>query len=122
MSTGYIHPLSVTFESIACSKCGILFAVDAQVRAVWKRDGTTFTCPNGHGQSYTETEAQKLKKQLEIKDKELQFARKNAASERAAREQTQRQLAVRKGINTRLRNRIRHGVCPCCHRTLQLMI
>jgi hypothetical protein len=106
--------------------CGIVFAVDAQVRAVWKRDGTNFTCPNGHGQRYTETEAQKLKKQLEAAEVKLQsqirateFARNNAASERAAREQTERRLTARKGINTRLRNRIKNGVCPCCHRTFK---
>jgi hypothetical protein len=126
MSVVHCINLNQTFETLACCQGGIVFAVDSQSRAMWLRDGTTFHCPNGHRQSYGETEAQKLQRQLEIKDKELaarqralDFARENAAAERKAREHTERRLTARKGVNTRLRNRIRHGVCPCCHRTFK---
>lgn len=114
------------FVTIACSECGILFGVDARVRQRWVDDGALhFHCPNGHSQHYTESTVSKLRKQLEQERKALedqkrqtQFAKDNATAERAAREHTERQLRSRKGINTRLRMRIKHGVCPCCHRTV----
>jgi hypothetical protein len=116
----------VSFTVITCCTCGIAFGVDADVRRRWIDDGTRFYCPNGHDQHYTETTVQRLQKELEAQKKATQderrareFAQTNAAAERAAREHTQRQLATRKSINTRLRNRIRCGVCPCCRRNFE---
>lgn len=109
---------NTVFKTITCYKCQITFAVDASIRARWIDTHEIWYCPNGHQQHYLgETEAQRLRKQLDAKERELQFARNNAASERAAREQTERRLTARKAVNTRLRNRIKHGVCPCCRRT-----
>lgn len=115
-----------SFTVITCYKpgCHIAFGVDASVRQRWLDGGEDFYCPNGHVQHYMETTVARLQKQLDAEKKtaerllqEKEFAQKNAAAERAAREHTQRQLASRKGINTRLRNRIKHGVCLCCKRS-----
>lgn len=124
--TAIQHQRILIFEELTCGSCGIAFAVDSSVRQRWLRDGEWFYCPNGHHIRYQENEVQKLQRQLEkerlAKEKaqrETEFARNNAAAERKAREQTERRLSARKGINTRLRNRIKHGVCPCCHRTFK---
>lgn len=118
--------LFVELETVSCYQCGILFAVEASVRQRWQREGGVFYCPNGHRQGYVETDVQRLTKQLEAAKQEVAeatkrelFAKYNATAERAAREQTERQLRARKGINTRLRNRIRCGVCPCCRRNFE---
>jgi hypothetical protein len=109
-----------SYTVITCGHCHLAFAVSASVEMDWRRKGEQFFCPHGHPLRYTtQTEADTLRKQLELKERELTFARNNAQAERAAREKTERQLTARKGINTRLRNRIKHGVCPCCHRTFQ---
>lgn len=113
----------LTFTVLTCSECSIAFGVDSTVRQRWIDDGKRFYCPQGHAQVYRESTVQKLTQQLEAAQNDVAeatkrelFARANAAAERLAREHTQRQLASRKGINTRLRNRIRCGVCPCCRR------
>lgn len=127
MTAAYNLSRILEFTVITCAQegCHIAFGVDAAVRQRWIDSGQRFYCPNGHVQHYRETTVAKLTKQLEAAKNDVAeatkrelFARANATAERAAREHTQRQLAVRKGINTRLRNRIKHGVCPCCHRTV----
>lgn len=127
MTAAYDLSSIVSFTVITCYKagCHIAFGVDATVRQRWIDSGQQFYCPNGHDQHYTESTVARLTKQLELEKKtaqrllqEKEFAQKNATAERLAREHTERQLRTRKGINTRLRNRIKHGVCPCCHRTV----
>jgi hypothetical protein len=125
MSTAALRFLTVGLESVTCYKCGCLFAVEASVRQRWQREGISFYCPNGHVQSYAETDVQRLQKQLDAEKKtsarllqEKTFAQNNAAAERAAREKTERRLTATKSAKTRMANRIKHGVCPCCHRTV----
>lgn len=108
--------IDTKFVCITCT-CGLIFAVPEHVRQRWTETGSGFHCPMGHPLSYKESDIQKLKKQLEQEQRRLKFAQENAASERAARERTERRLVARKGVNTRLRNRIKNGVCPCCTRT-----
>ena len=119
MSQVYNVPLLCTFEAMTCCKCGISFAVDGQVRRRWQEKGESFYCPNGHSQHYTETDIQRLKKQLERSEREKTWAQENAKAERAAREKTERRLTATRGAKTRMANRIKHGVCPCCNRTFQ---
>ena len=109
--SAYAVPMFCSFEAISCCVCGIPFAVDRAVMRRWRYDGSQwFYCPNGHKQHFSDDNVARLRKELE-------FAKNNAAAERLAREHTERQLKARKAVNTRLRNRIKNGVCPCCHRT-----
>lgn len=109
--------LGQQFEVVVCCNCRCLFAVPAAVRRKWVESGESFHCPAGHTQHYTESDVQKLQKQLAQAQRERDWARSNASAERSARERTERRLSARKGVNTRLRNRIKNGVCPCCSRT-----
>ena len=117
MIDGAVLTVETKFEVIYCCSCRIAFAVPNSVRSDWREKGTTFWCPNGHQQHYSESDVQKLRKALEIEQRNAKFARENAAAERQAREQTERRLSARKAANTRLRNRVKNGVCPCCNRT-----
>jgi hypothetical protein len=109
--------LQHNFQIISCYKCQALFAVPEAVRQRWLDSGDSFFCPAGHSQHYTESNIQKLQKQLEREKREKEWAQTNARAEREARQQTERRLIARKGVTTRLRNRIKNGVCPCCTRT-----
>jgi hypothetical protein len=121
---GLAIQLNHQFEIISCYKCACLFAVPAAVRSRWVDSGDSFFCPNGHSQHYTQSTVQKLQKQIAEKEKLLadekrraEFARQNAAAERAARERTERSNRAIRAAATRVRNRIKNGVCPCCTRT-----
>lgn len=114
MADGAAVNLSVRWEVIYCYKCGIGFAVGASIRSDWLDKGTTFYCPNGHNQHYTESNVQKLEKQLAQERKFKEWAQQDARNQAESRRLTERRLKAQRGVATRLRNRIAAGACPCC--------
>jgi len=107
---------TVTFETETCYRCGILFAMPAEIRQRKLREGGDFYCPNGHGQHYAKTTEQRLREQLERE-------RNKTIREQSAREQIQAEVnELRKKNNkiigklSRVYKRVRNGVCPCCNR------
>lgn len=75
-------------------------------------DGTTFYCPNGHGQVFKTSTVQKLEEKLKREQIEREHAQGLFEAERNSHRST-------RGHKTRLENRIKAGVCPCCNRTFQ---
>lgn len=101
-----------TLEAEVCGACGVLFAAPKIMLDACRQDGDSFFCPNGHSLSYTESENDKLKRQL-------QNAKDGRAAERAKRDQAEASLRTTKGVVTKMRKRIAAGVCPCCRRSFQ---
>ena len=100
----------VTYESIQCFRCEIKFFVPATFKAQRLNDGGEFHCPNGHGQAYTES----TKKKLESANANLQAVRAQlslAQDQRAAAEQRL----------SKLKERVKSGVCPFCNRTFSCL-
>lgn len=114
----------IRFSVLDCASCKMMFALPDDVISRYLGNGQRFYCPEGHSNVYRdnreailEREAAKLRKDLEDEQRRRVFAQENAAAERAAREQTERRLSATKGAKTRIVNRIKNGVCPCCNRT-----
>lgn len=103
-------------EVQSCVSCGIHFAAPEHFLNKRRQSGGTFYCPNGHSLSWTETEIDRLKKQVKQKDDAL--ARQIAYTDqvRADRDHVERRLSATKGVLTRTKNRVSKGVCPCCNR------
>jgi hypothetical protein len=110
---------SLTLVEETCCNCFTHFAMDRALHDRSRAEGGTFYCPNGHGQHYTETEVQRLKKQLDNANKRMGWAEDSATRALAEAQQTRREKAAIKGQLTKTRNRIANGVCPCCNRTFQ---
>lgn len=72
------------------------------------KDG--FYCGNGHRWSFTENEADKLRRERDRAKQQEAYWRDEAA-------RAERQVAAAKGQVTKLRNRVKNGVCPCCNRS-----
>lgn len=113
----YQFALNTQYVQEECANCQCRFALTLDMYNRRKEDGRTFHCPNGHGQHYAETTVQKLKKQLEEKDRKI-------ASESEAKTWYSRRLDQQiktsrayKGQVTKIKNRVSNGVCPCCNRT-----
>ena len=111
-----------------CCKCKEPFAITAQTQKYLERSGQGFKCPFGHLQYYAEgpTEADKLrherdrlKQKVAEKDDEVEYHRQNTATERERAEAAERSARAQKGVATRLKNRAKAGVCPCCNRSFQ---
>lgn len=105
---------AVHFVAIDCYKCGVSFAVDKQLQANWRANKTQFFCPNGHPQSYTESEADRLRKQLETAQQETE-------RQRQLRIDAERRTIAQRGVVTKLKKRVNCGVCPHCQRTFSQM-
>jgi hypothetical protein len=104
------------FVTEECCSCGVAFAMTADLFRRRKSDHKDFYCPNGHGQHYTgKTEAQKLKERLALEQSKsatlgLQLIGVKGRLDDAGRNYS------------RMRERVKNGVCPCCNRTFQNLL
>src|SRR5262245_38750575 len=101
---------SIVLVDEDCIACDVVFAMPERLMRELRQTGATFYCPRGHSMVYDDNENDRLRKQVE----RLQAQRVHADDQRKAAE---RALMAQKGQNTKLRNRIANGVCPCCHRS-----
>jgi|tagenome__1003787_1003787.scaffolds.fasta_scaffold20897028_4 hypothetical protein len=107
----------MSIETTSCGVCGVVFGMPAEMLRSRKRSGATFWCPNGHQIGYSETDADRLRKELDAVKRRLDQA---SASWRAARDQAdaaERSATALRGHNTRLRKRIAIGQCPACQQS-----
>lgn len=119
MSDGAVLNINQKFEVIYCYKCNIGFAVSASIRRRWSDAGDNFYCPNGHIQHYTESDVQKLEKQLAQETKRKEWAEQDAIRQRERADTNEKRRISQKAATTRLRNRAKAGVCPCCTRSFK---
>lgn len=109
------HDIVLATET--CCNCSVAFAMPTEMMDRLRTNGGSFYCPNGHSQHYTKTEVQRLRTELNKANKDAQYWRQRKVEEEAARQHAERQAAARKGLVTKIKNRISNGVCPCCNRT-----
>lgn len=100
-----------------CIKCGCYFGVPAGFTEQRRKDKNTFYCPNGHPMSYTESELDRVRRERDRLAQRVAQRDDEIAHQRQRREETERRLAATRGVVTRIKNRIGHGICPCCNRT-----
>lgn len=101
-------------------KCEMLIP-DALYEAARCNPDIYFYCGFGHPQHYSKTprersedalrrERDRLTQRLAEKDDTIRMERERTAA-------TERQLYAARGRITKIKNRVGHGVCPCCNRT-----
>lgn len=107
---------------IACCECGMRFSMPKSMNDWYREDARRwFYCPKGHRQHYgggesdidaMRRERDRLKQQAARLEDERRQASELAAS-------AMRSASAYKGAATRMKNRAKAGVCPCCNRTFQ---
>lgn len=107
------------YEVVYCCKCSMPFAVPASIRSGWVEQGDNFYCPSGHSQHYTESDVQKLKKELAQEKKYKEWALQAANQNRDRADTAEKSRNAYKGIANKIKTRIKSGVCPCCNRTFK---
>ena len=107
---------TITLTTIDCPSCGVMFGLTDELIGRLRTNGKTFYCPNGHSQWYGESEADKVKKELEAAQRKIAMKDFELATERSSRELLKRELTATKGQLTKVKNRVAKGVCPCCNR------
>lgn len=101
---------------VDCASCALQFAVPESWDRNRRRTGNGFWCPNGHELTYGDSEAKKLKQQLKMKDAQLTAVRDQYQAAESRATTARRQASAARGQVTKIKNRIEHGVCPCCNR------
>ena len=115
MSATFQNTETLTYETLSCGVCGVWFALTNDMHRRMLEEGVHCHCPNGHNIAYTKTEVQKLKAELENKERELR-------AEKCARlaEVNKREAAEKAKFKAeRKLKRVHAGVCPECNRTFQ---
>lgn len=101
-----------------CCNCGIVFGIDRDTYDRRSEDHKNFYCPAGHGQHYTgKTEADKLKEQIQQLETNLQYSRNRRDELHNQVQQLNYSVRAQKAAKTKIINRVKNGVCPCCNRT-----
>lgn len=107
-----------------CWKCKTQFWMpdDLEATARASRGDIPVYCAYGHAgyfikKSDIEIERDRLKQQIAQRDDELREKDNRINYLDGRREAAERSLTATKGVVTRIKNRVGHGVCPCCNRT-----
>lgn len=106
-----------------CCKCGTEMSIPEELYQAALRSrgpkGIHFYCAYGHSQHYTEgeTEEQKLRRERDRLKQHLAEKDDEIRRQMDRREESERSAAAYKGQATKLRNRAKNGVCPCCNRS-----
>ena len=112
------HVITVTFKSTTCYACGVHFAMESNYYNKRLQDHGTFHCPSGHAQHFTGTnDVDRLKAELEAQKQRTIREEARAMRNYEAMERQKRSASAYKGKLTRVKNRVKNGVCPCCNRT-----
>lgn len=112
----YLTAIS-TLTILTCPSCGVRYAIPEIYRAKRLEDGKSWHCPNGHSLSYHETEADKLRKQLEEEQKRTRYAQHQVEQERTRVRGLKIKVGKVEAAKKRIEDRVHAGVCPCCTRS-----
>lgn len=91
-----------------CPTCHITHGFPNDMRDQMKEWGGVVYCPNGHRWEFRTDKS--FKAQLEDEQRRVQ-------NMKFQRDLHKRMAAAARGQATKLKNRIKNGVCPCCNRS-----
>lgn len=104
-----------TFARQDCIYCGVVFYWPAFLDRRARYHARGFWCPGcGKSMVYRETEADRLRKELERERERLAAERTYASRQYEAAQAARRQATALKGVVTRTKRRIAAGKCVRC--------
>ena len=114
--------VSVTLTTMTCGRCSGIYAISEDYRVEQYRKAGHWHCPYCRSQwGYSETDIDRLKKELDARTQALFAADKKLTAEKARHDQTKAELEhterrrrAAKAQTTKLKNKIHGGQCPCC--------
>lgn len=111
----------LVIEVLNCPDCGTPFGVNQALLNAFRKNHTSFYCPNGHSLSYGETKQEKeldaLKKRITQLKEDSEFWQGKAEANAAAEKAVKNQLKTARANLTRTRNKLARGMCPWCSAT-----
>src|SRR5689334_4646243 len=112
----YIGVLTV----LQCWKCGVTFGITSDFETRRRNDHEGFSCPSGHLNYFNgKSKAEKLEQELAQQNERIDYLRKANDSLHHTIMEKNYSIRAQKAAKTRIMNRVKNGVCPCCNRTFQ---
>ena len=108
-----------SYRRLCCSECGIVYFFSEDWCGRASSEGKSWKCPNGHGQCFGDSDADKLRRERDRLAQRIAQKDDEIQRQREMRENTERQLSAQRGLVTRIKNRVGRGVCPCCNRSFE---
>lgn len=84
-----------------------------------KNPSIFFHCPNGHSRHFSESAADRLRKERDRLAQKVAEKDDEIRHQREIAEAAERRSSAARGQITKLKNRVGRGVCPCCNRTFE---
>ncbi len=103
---------STLLTVISCGECAIPFAIPSDLHESVRASGRSFYCPNGHKIGYSETDNQRLKRELANARRRADYAETSRQAARDQADAAARSARAYKGHATRLKKRAAAGICP----------
>lgn len=111
----------ITLTQVTCPKCGGVYALSQQYlneAADLGHFKQTWTCPYCKAErGYGEGEVDRLKKQVSSAEATAKWHKNRAEEAAKSADHFRSSRDAMKGVVTKIKKRVRHGVCPCCKRT-----
>jgi hypothetical protein len=109
-----------------CPVCGVQYALEKTYNDYRLKGGSGlgkqdlgWHCPNGHSLVFTETEADKLRRERDSLKQQQARLYERISEEQKRTEHEKNRANGYKGHATRITKRAKAGVCPCCNRTFK---
>lgn len=101
-----------------CGQCGVEFGLTEETLRALRQSSATFYCPYGHARHFPQGPSREdvLRQERDSLRQQASRYLDQITEERNAREKEQRRAAAARGQVTRLKNRAKAGLCPCCNR------
>ena len=117
----FTETITHTFNVVSCYTCSAYFAITSSLyrRVVTKAEGSVY-CPSCGNQTYWgESDEKKKIKQLEteLRHKQVQIDREKQQT-RIAKDQRDKS----RKSHSKMRERVKNGVCPCCSRSFENLL
>jgi hypothetical protein len=105
-----------------CYRCKCVMWIPQNLEQAARRSSKIeFFCAYGHGQIFAEGESDLDKLRRERDQLAQRIAQRDDRIKALCeeREAANRRAAAARGRVTKIKNRVGHGVCPCCNRTFE---
>jgi predicted nucleic acid-binding Zn-ribbon protein len=106
------YPNAIDWYVTNCITCDCEFAFSARLKNRRLQDKASFYCPNGHSQCFTESEADRLRRERDRLKQDAARLNDEIAEQKRRAEEAEKKLLTAK-------RRAAAGLCPCCNRTFQ---
>ena len=118
MQEGQLLYATETLITHQCCSCQCFYAIPKQLDEKARSNSEIeFYCPHGHPQVYRKSETTRLKEKIEKLEFEVQRKQDYIQEKNRQIEQLGYSLRAQKAAKTKIINRVKNGVCPCCNRT-----